>query len=147
MPHKSVQQRIERSISIDEGTGCNNWTKCLGRDGYGLIKINGKTERVHRVSYELHNGPIPEEMLVLHRCDNRKCCNPEHLFLGTNQDNVNDMMAKGRRGKGNAILTLAKAREIRQKFIETTTCRQLATEYGVHYNTIRKIIRNRHWTE
>lgn len=113
------------------------------------MKINGTKKLVHRVSYELHNGPIPDGLCVLHKCDNPKCCNPEHLFLGTQQENMADMHTKGRfvKSKGNAILNLQKAKEIRQKFIETTTCKELATEYGVHYDTIWKIVRNRRWKE
>ena len=143
---KSVQSRIEDSISIDQETGCCNWTKSLNGGGYGLMGINGKTERVHRVFYELHKGKIPEGLCVLHSCDNRKCCNPEHLSVGTHQQNMDDMMAKGRWG-GNAKLTLEKVREIRQKFIETKTCKELAIEYGVCYNTIWDIIKNINWKE
>ena len=143
---KSVQARIEANIVKDQDTGCNNWAKSLQSNGYGQIGINGKPELVHRASYETYKGKIPEGLFVLHSCDNRKCCNPEHLSVGTQQQNIDDMMAKGRWG-GNAILTLEKAREIRQKFIETTTCRQLATEYGVNYYTILNIIANRRWTE
>ena len=143
---KSIQERIEESIVIDEATGCHNWTKSLNSKGYGRIKINGTRKLVHRVSYELHSGPIPEGLFVLHRCDNRKCCNPEHLSVGTNQDNMDDKVAKGR-WAGNAILTLEKVKEIRQKYIETTTYKELAIEYGVHYNTIYAIITNIRWKD
>ena len=144
---KSVQSRIEANIVIDQDTGCFNWTKSLDGGGYGLMGINGKTERVHRVFYELHKGKIPEGLCVLHSCDNRKCCNPEHLSVGTHQDNTDDMMAKGRRGKCSAKLTIEKVREIREKFIETKTFKELAIEYGVCKSTICKIIGNRTWTE
>jgi len=147
MPRKSVQERIEGNIVIDQETGCHNWNKCVTIDGYGQIKINGKSERVHRVYYELHKGKIPEGMYVCHRCDNPKCCNPEHLFLGTHQDNMDDMMAKGRRGNCGAILTIETVKEIRKKYVETTTYKELAIEYGVSYNTICKIITNRNWKE
>ena len=146
MPSKSIQERIEGNIVIDEATGCFNWTKSL-RGGYGPININGKMKLVHRISYELHKGKIPVGMCVLHRCDNPKCCNPEHLFLGTNRDNVNDKMAKGRRGKCNAKLTIETVNEIREKYIEISTCKQLALEYGVSYGTIYAIITNRSWKQ
>jgi len=146
MPRTSIQARIEESIVIDEATGCFNWTKSLNRGGYGRIQINGKTERVHRVSYEIYKGKIPVGMCVLHRCDNRKCCNPEHLSVGTNQQNVNDKMTKGR-WAGGAKLTLEKVKEIREKYIETSTCKQLALEYGVSYDTIWNIIANRRWKQ
>lgn len=66
------------------------------RDGYGRIRVDGKSWLAHRFSWVLANGPIPEGMYVCHRCDNPPCINPEHLFLGTQTDNMRDMAAKGR---------------------------------------------------
>lgn len=81
--------------------GCWIWTASVHRKngGYGQIQLGRRGEGVakaHRVSYELHCGPIPDELMVLHRCDNRRCVNPEHLFLGTAQDNTDDMIQKKR---------------------------------------------------
>ena len=77
---------------------CWIYTGQKTRDGYGVIGI-GRTKqlRAHRVSYELHIGPIPAGMLVCHRCDTPLCIRPEHLFLGTPKDNTQDMLLKGRR--------------------------------------------------
>jgi hypothetical protein len=85
---------------------CWLWTASKRHKGYGAfcyerngIKVQG---RAHRFSWELHFGEIPEGLFVLHRCDNPACVRPDHLFLGTNQDNVDDMMAKGRHVAGGA---------------------------------------------
>jgi hypothetical protein len=80
----------------EPNTGCLLWLGKVGTDGYGLFKVGGKRRAAHRVSYEIHKGPIPPGLWVLHRCDTPACVNPEHLFLGTHADNMRDMVAKGR---------------------------------------------------
>lgn len=88
-------------IKIDNETGCWNWTAGIYETGYGHFKMkhsDGKQKktRAHRVSWMIFKGDIPEDMLVLHNCDNKICVNPDHLFIGTQQDNINDMISKGR---------------------------------------------------
>lgn len=86
---------------VNKTEGCWIWTAGLrGKTGYGAYKLNGKTIDAHRVSYELHNGLIPKGMYVCHTCDNRKCVNPNHLFLGTAKDNYQDAVNKARIIKG-----------------------------------------------
>ncbi len=107
MPTKPMnpEVRIQRATTIAE-SGCWEWMLQKDRGGYGRMKIQmGSRDRfrftsAHRYAYEIFVGPIPEQMHVLHRCDNRSCCNPAHLFIGTHQDNMRDMHAKGRNGRG-----------------------------------------------
>lgn len=106
--HITMKERIERRVyfSID---GCWLWTGKKRKDidgGYGLIKIDGRITRAHRVSYKTYKGPIPKGLFVCHTCDVPLCVNPNHLFVGTLQENNYDMYKKGRNARffGNAFL-------------------------------------------
>lgn len=82
---------------FDIGQDCWNWTAGLrGKSGYGAFKYKGKVLDAHRLSYKLHKGEIPEGLLVCHTCDNRRCVNPDHLWLGSYRDNWMDAVTKGR---------------------------------------------------
>lgn len=131
--------------------GCWEWTARTAY-GYGVFclpgGLHGTNVRAHRLSWEMHNGPIPGCLLVLHKCDNRKCVRPDHLFLGTQQDNVDDMYAKGRNGDwngerhGQAILTLDQVRHIRSS--NKRAC-ELAADFHVTESTIYNVKAGRSW--
>ena len=89
-------ERFHTKYEIDSITGCHNWAASKFRDGYGAFKRNKKTYRAHRWIYEYLNGPMPEGLVVRHKCHNPACVNPAHLLLGTQQDNMNDMAKAGR---------------------------------------------------
>lgn len=97
-----VLSRLMRRIVKDDATGCWNWIGYRNR-GYGRATILGKSWFVHRWMWQHHNGPIPDGLFVCHDCpygDNPSCCNPEHLWLGTSGENMEDMARKGRAATG-----------------------------------------------
>ena len=141
---ESLKQRLRVSGS------CWLFTGCVNNNGYGQIRHNGKTMLAHRVAYELITGEEPNGVL-LHTCDTPLCCNPEHLTVGTQRDNLQDMRNKGRGVNpphvpgekcGMSKLTDTKVKEIRSSGL---TQRQLATIYGVSQSTIGKILRRETW--
>ena len=93
---KALPKRLASKIGSLTAEGCLPWLAGKGNYGYGTIWHGGKYQPAHRVVYELTVGPIPEGLLLLHRCDNPPCVNPSHLFPGTHQDNADDKMRKGR---------------------------------------------------
>lgn len=96
----ALRQLILSNIQIDQATGCWIWQRSKDKFRYGTLTFNGVALRVHRAAHALFNGPIPEGYFVCHHCDNTSCCNPDHLYAGTAQDNSNDMVNRGRSLKG-----------------------------------------------
>lgn len=101
-------------------------------------------KRSHRVAWELTNRPIPEGMLVCHRCDNPPCCRPDHLFLGTHDENMADKSAKGR-ARGREKLKPGDAADIRTAYASGVMQKTLAERYGLHPSSISNIIAGRNW--
>lgn len=136
---------------IDFPVGCWNWEGAINSRGYGSLSIDGEFEQAHRASYRLFVGAIPSGMCVLHACDNPKCVNPRHLFLGTNQDNVNDKIAKGRlrvalgERQWKAKLTEENVLEIRERTKIGEKASYLAKVFGVHHSTINAIVAGVTW--
>lgn len=133
---------------------CWEWQASCVQDGYGHFTRNNKTVVAHRFAWSYPDYIIPDGIKICHSCDNPKCCNPKHLFLGSNQDNMDDMKRKGRspnvKGEKNprAILTFEIVSEIRQRF-STEKIRKinLAREYNISNSQIHRILSNEHWKE
>lgn len=142
------EQAFASRVAKNGDSGCWLWGGYKNMAGYGSLKVDGKMTRAHRYSWELHNGPIPDGMHVLHRCDNPPCVNPDHLWLGTDADNAADRAAKGRSNppKGdahwNAKLTEPDMYAIRA---DTRILREIATDYGVTPSTISFIKHRKTW--
>jgi len=138
-------------VPVDEHS-CWEWKAARLWNGYGSFYLNGKMQGAHRVAWALVNGPIPRGegfhgTCVLHRCDNRACVRPEHLFLGTNADNVRDRNEKSRQAKGeahaDAKLTKGQVYAIRA---DPRLQREIAADYGVRQNTVSYIKTRTTWS-
>lgn len=134
---KSIIEKFEQKIfySLD---GCWYWLGRTGSGGYGYLSDENKNEvMAHRFSYSLHKGSI-NGLFVCHTCDNRLCVNPDHLFLGTHQDNMDDMGIKGRGGNNNKKLTVENVIEIK-KLLGLIPMSRIAKKYGVHTQSISRV--------
>lgn len=150
-----VEDRFLSKVIIKADNECWIWNASLRKAGggfkYGQFSFNGYPEWAHRVAYILFNGPIPEGAKVCHSCDNTLCVNPNHLFLGTQKDNIHDMMAKDRdafTGERNHNSKMTKAKVLRAR-----TLRKKGMSYAsigkilkVSISTIVDIIKNRTWS-
>jgi len=158
-PHCAYQGRGEGGslptrfwARVSKTDGCWLWKGTITVQEYGVLSFRGHIYRAHRISWELHYGPIPEGLFPCHHCDNRGCVRPDHLFLGTNRDNMRDAAAKGRLPIGErhvkAKLTATQVREIRTRYTAGgTTHRQLARDFGCCKTTISHVLAHRVWRD
>ena len=140
---KSIESRFFAKVATRD-SGCHEWTGCLMPNGYGQFHKDGKTAYAHRVAYELAYGPTNQ--YVLHKCDNRKCVNPEHLFAGSFEENMQDMVNKNRQAQGDRNgrrkLSSTDVRAIRAM---VGLQREIAAKYNVTPSLVAMIRSGRIW--
>lgn len=149
--------RLDRHSMPEPNSGCQIWLSSSRNPyGHGHMGVNGRTVMAHRVAWMCNHGEIPDGMLILHKCDTAGCINPDHLFIGTHQDNEDDKVRKGRQARGaklahprargerngNSKLTLVDVISIRKI---NAPQRQIAEKFGVTQAIISKIKRREVW--
>lgn len=144
-------KRFWSKVAMGAPDECWLWTAGTDHGGYGRIAVNRVCAIAHRVAWSLAKGAIPKGMCVCHRCDNRLCCNPGHLFLGTKAENNRDRDAKGRqarlRGSSNgfAKLTEQTVESARLWMAHGITRRAVAERLGLHVSTIHLMANGKTW--
>jgi len=144
MDVKVIARRLMDNV-VKKEDGCWEWHGSLHKSRtfvYGKMTVNGITDMAHRWSYRIFVGEIPEKLLVCHKCDYPLCVNPEHLFVGTNRQNIDDAIAKGRM---KSKLTWEKVGEIRELSKKRIKGVDLAKKFGVSPKLISYIINNERW--
>lgn len=138
---------------VDKSAGpeaCWPWRGAITTHGYGCTQVgNKRVLGAHKVAYVYTMGVVPDGLQVCHTCDNRKCCNPSHFFLGTKADNARDAMRKDRHARGERNrrnkLTDSQVLEIRALAPKRGECQALAEKYGVNLNTMQAVVYRRTW--
>ena len=149
----TIKDRFWEKVDKKGEDGCWEWLGCCHHQwGYGSLNVGGKYMAAHRYSWELYFGKIPEGWLICHKCDNPSCVNPEHLFLGTNKDNSDDKIKKGRNASsvgennGRSILTEDSVRQIFDLYKNRNYSHmKLGKMFNVHSTTIGHILQRKLW--
>lgn len=134
---------------VDKTGKCWIWTGAASRNGYGKLRLSKRYYLAHRLSYQIKNGEVSKGLLVCHTCDIRLCVNPDHLFLGTHQDNAQDKVNKNRQLKGRqirqAILTEDQVLSIRKRYICGEKIPDISRELELTYHNVYNVITGRTW--
>lgn len=147
---KNKSEDVWKRIYKRNENDCWEWEGYKDKDGYGTIHLEYKTRRVHRIVYELTYGSIPNRLYVLHKCDNPSCCNPNHLFIGTVQDNSDDQKRKRRTTVGDkhgrSKLTEKNILEIKRLYNTGDYYQSdLGKLFNISHQEISRIINNKRW--
>lgn len=130
-------------------SGCLLWTGTKDKDGYGRRGARIGEKRAHRYAYAAAHGPIPEGMIVRHSCDTPACCNPAHMVLGTQADNIGDKVLRDRQARGGSVgkskLTEDMVREIRSLHASGMTQKDISDKFPVTQSSVSLIIKRKQW--
>lgn len=146
-----ISRRLLANLTRRPETGCWEWQRRRNAKGYGCITVaTGTTLLAHRVSYSLFRSDVPRNMMVCHHCDNPSCCNPMHLFIGTRQDNMDDMKRKGRSPAGmaspNSKLTDADVMEIRRRYAAGDRTEDIGATFGIKARNVSWVATGKSWS-
>lgn len=152
-----LDEQLKRHIKTGGADDCWEWQSAIDKKGYGYLNHKGKVVRAHRASFEVSYGDkFNPSLMVCHKCDNRKCCNPSHLFQGTAADNSADMVSKGRQAKGTVLSLPGESNpahklnehdvlEIRKLFDEGCARKELGKRFGISRHHVLAIGKRRLW--
>lgn len=141
---KTLSQKFWEKVQKDIPTKCWNWKGSIACTGYGRLGSNQTRHygSAHRISWKLHYGIVPKGFCVCHKCDNRKCVNPQHLFLGTYADNFKDMYRKGRHWHKLTTLNIINIRSLNK--LKLLSNRKIAKKFSISHTMVNDIV-NRVW--
>ncbi len=142
-----IIEKLAENIDIDDETGCWLWTGATIKSGYGRVRVGDSVEGVHRLAFELENGGIPDGKQVNHECHVRNCFRTDHLYLGSQKENVRDSILRGTFHESHSTLNADDVREIRDRYrSESVSQTDLASEFGVSQTAIWNIVNRERWT-
>jgi len=151
---RTFEERFWKQFEMGKLDECWEWQGGKQGDGYGILRLSGRSVLAHRISYELMVGPIPPGLHVLHSCDNPPCINPHHLHIGTDLDNARESKERGRRGRlcgeknGRAKLSPSDVRLIRALYnAGELSWMSLSRRFGVSSQQIGRIVKWKQWVK
>lgn len=139
-----TKENIQEFVDVDKKSQCWNWRFAVDREGRAQRGSNGKVTTVSRVVFELYNGVFAQTLNILHTCDNPPCINPEHLWKGTQTDNILDSIRKGRYNRYVAV-SAEEGRKIKLSYSNGLSVKQITIMYGIGRSTVYNIINNKHY--
>lgn len=146
-----VLPEVLRNRVMEMPSGCWEWQAYCNPAGYGQVRIDSVLHLVHRYVFQYIHGAVESELVIMHTCDNPACCNPGHLALATQKQNVQDAVHKGRMNSGEANgmakFSVADVLSIRQDYEAGKSQSAIAREWGVNRSAIWKIVHKQHWSK